>query len=110
VVTIVSSGRILRQGINTEAEPPGCGGGHRHAIDDRRVCDKYVHTPQDLRPVLSTVSVTGGEHVASEAVKDKIRKVILSENSRRPLSDQKIVEILKQNNIEIAAAVTSTGT
>jgi len=80
-------------------------GMHESTIS-RVTTNKYVHTPQGIYELKfffnSGISLTGGEHVASEAVKDKIRRVILSENSRRPLSDQKIVEILKRNNIEIA--------
>jgi RNA polymerase sigma-54 factor len=72
----------------------------------RVTTNKYVHTPQGIYELKfffnSGISLVGGEHVASEAVKDKIRRVILTENPKRPLSDQKIVEILKQNNIEIA--------
>jgi RNA polymerase sigma-54 factor len=80
-------------------------GMHESTIS-RVTTNKYVHTPQGIYELKfffnSGISLTGGEHVASEAVKEKIRRVILSENSKRPLSDQKIVELLKQNNIEIA--------
>ncbi|MCL5024120.1 MAG: RNA polymerase factor sigma-54 [Nitrospirae bacterium] len=40
--------------------------------------------------------------VSSTSVKDLIRKIILEENNRKPLSDQKIVELLKTRNIVIA--------
>jgi len=80
-------------------------GMHESTIS-RVTTNKYVHTPQGIYELKfffnSGISLVGGEHVASEAVKDKIRRVILAENAKRPLSDQKIVEILKQNNIEIA--------
>ncbi|MBW2372055.1 MAG: RNA polymerase sigma-54 factor, partial [Deltaproteobacteria bacterium] len=37
-----------------------------------------------------------------ESVKAKIRRIIGSEDARRPLSDQRIAEMLKANNINIA--------
>jgi RNA polymerase sigma-54 factor len=80
-------------------------GMHESTIS-RVTTNKYVHTPQGIYELKfffnSGINLVGGEHVASEAVKDKIRKIISSENPRRPLSDQKIVEILKQHDIEIA--------
>jgi RNA polymerase sigma-54 factor len=80
-------------------------GMHESTIS-RVTTNKYVHTPQGIYELKfffnSGINLAGGEHVASEAVKDQIRKIILSENPRRPFSDQKIVEILKQKDIEIA--------
>jgi RNA polymerase sigma-54 factor len=43
-----------------------------------------------------------GEDVAAEAVRQKIRKLIADEDSRKPLSDQGIVKLLVQDNIKIA--------
>ena len=40
--------------------------------------------------------------VASESVKDRIERLIQSEDPRRPLSDQRIAEMLKVANIDIA--------
>ncbi|MCP4035353.1 MAG: RNA polymerase sigma-54 factor, partial [bacterium] len=37
-----------------------------------------------------------------ESVKEKIRKIIANEDSRRPLSDQRIAEMLKSADIDIA--------
>ena len=39
---------------------------------------------------------------ASEAVKTKIRQIIGQENPKHPYSDQKIVELLKDQTIDIA--------
>ena len=36
------------------------------------------------------------------AVKDKIRCLIADENPRKPLSDQQVVDILKEQGIQIA--------
>lgn len=43
-----------------------------------------------------------GEDVAAEAVRQKIRKLISDEDARKPLSDQKIVQLLVTDNIKIA--------
>jgi RNA polymerase sigma-54 factor len=40
--------------------------------------------------------------VSSTSVKDMIKKIISEENNRKPLSDQRIVELLKTKNIVIA--------
>ncbi|MFQ5457211.1 MAG: RNA polymerase sigma-54 factor, partial [Myxococcota bacterium] len=80
-------------------------GMHESTIS-RVTTNKYVHTPQGIYELKfffnSGINISGGEHVASEAVKDRIRKIILAENPARPFSDQKIVEILRQSDIEIA--------
>lgn len=43
-----------------------------------------------------------GQAMASEAVKDRIRRVIAEEDSAKPLSDQAIAEILEREDIDIA--------
>ncbi|MBN2427859.1 MAG: RNA polymerase factor sigma-54 [Deltaproteobacteria bacterium] len=72
----------------------------------RVTTNKYVHTPQGLFELKyffnSGINTTGGESIASESVKNKIEEIIAAEDSCKPYSDQKIVEILKKNGIEIA--------
>ena len=72
----------------------------------RVTTNKYVHTPQGIFELKyffnSSISRFDGEAIASESVKEKIRKIILNEDSRRPLSDQRIAEMLKSANIDIA--------
>jgi RNA polymerase sigma-54 factor len=67
---------------------------------------KYVHTPQGIYELKfffnSGISRTNGEDLASQAVKSKIKKIISDEDSKKPLSDQKIVEALKTTGIDIA--------
>jgi RNA polymerase sigma-54 factor len=50
----------------------------------------------------SSINRVHGEAIASASVQDKIRQIIESENPRKPYSDSKIAEILKQTNIDIA--------
>jgi RNA polymerase sigma-54 factor len=72
----------------------------------RVTTNKYVHTPQGIFELKyffnSSIGCFGGSSVASESVKEKIRKIITNEDSRRPLSDQRIAEMLKSANIDIA--------
>ena len=72
----------------------------------RVTTNKYVHTPQGIYELKyffnSSISRFQGEAVASESVKEKIRKLIADEDPRKPLSDQRIAEALKTSNIDIA--------
>ena len=72
----------------------------------RVTTNKYAHTPQGIFELKyffnSSISRFEGEAIASESVKEKIRKIIEAEDGRRPLSDQRIAEMLKQSNIDIA--------
>ena len=68
---------------------------------------KYVHTPQGIFELKfffnSSVNKTGGEVVASAAVKQMmISDLIKKENPKKPLSDQKIVDFLDEKGIELA--------
>jgi RNA polymerase sigma-54 factor len=72
----------------------------------RVTTNKYVHTPQGIFELKyffnSSIGSFGGNPVASESVKEKIRKIIQNEDSLRPLSDQRIAEMLKTADIDIA--------
>ncbi len=72
----------------------------------RVTTNKYVHTPQGVFELKfffnSSVGSVEGESVASESVKEYIRKMIKSENSAKPYSDQEIADILMKLNIDIA--------
>jgi RNA polymerase sigma-54 factor len=72
----------------------------------RVTTNKYVHTPQGIFELKyffnSSINRVQGEAVASESVKDRIRRLIVNEDPRRPLSDQRIAEMLKVANIDIA--------
>ncbi len=72
----------------------------------RVTTNKYVQTPQGLFELKyffnSGINTTQGESVASESVKSRIKEIIAGENAKKPFSDQKIVEILKENGIDIA--------
>ncbi|MBW2689933.1 MAG: RNA polymerase sigma-54 factor, partial [Deltaproteobacteria bacterium] len=50
----------------------------------------------------SGINTTGGDSVASESVKSKIKEIVANEDARKPYSDQKIVELLHGQGIDIA--------
>lgn len=67
---------------------------------------KYVHTPQGIYELKyffnSGISSSDGDALASESVKLKIKDLVAKEDPKNPLSDQKIVELLKVEGIQIA--------
>jgi RNA polymerase sigma-54 factor len=67
---------------------------------------KYMQTPRgifELKYFFNSMINTGdGDNIASESVKDEIRRIIADENTKKPFSDQTIVAMLQKKNIEIA--------
>ena len=80
-------------------------GMHESTIS-RVTTNKYVNTPQGLFELKyffnSGISRTDGDEVASEAVKNKIKEIVAVEDPRHPHSDQRVVELLREQNIDIA--------
>ena len=72
----------------------------------RVVTSKYMQTPRgifEMRFFFSSgINRTGGEAIASKSVKESIRRIISEEDSKKPLSDLEIVELLDREGIEIA--------
>jgi RNA polymerase sigma-54 factor len=81
-------------------------GMHESTIS-RVTTNKYVHTPQGLFELKyffnSSIRRVADEDIASESVKQAIKKIIDEEDKGNPLSDQQIVELLaKRDGIQIA--------
>jgi RNA polymerase sigma-54 factor len=80
-------------------------GMHESTIS-RVTTNKYMQTPQGLFELKyffnSGISMTGGDFIASESVKRKIKEIVDNEDPRRPYSDQRLVELLAENDINIA--------
>ncbi len=81
-------------------------GMHESTIS-RVTTNKYVHTPQGLFELKyffnSSIRRVAEEDIASESVKQAIKKIIDDEDKQNPLSDQAIVELLtKSEGIQIA--------
>jgi RNA polymerase sigma-54 factor len=72
----------------------------------RVTTNKYAHTPQGIFELKyffnSSIHKLDGDEIASESVKERIHVLIRNEDPRRPLSDQRIAEMLRVANINIA--------
>ncbi|HEV8321104.1 MAG TPA: RNA polymerase sigma-54 factor, partial [Myxococcota bacterium] len=80
-------------------------GMHESTIS-RVTTNKYVHTPQGILELKfffnSSINRVSGDALASESVKSKIKALVAKEDPKHPLSDQRIVELLKEQDIDIA--------
>ena len=80
-------------------------GMHESTIS-RVVSNKYMYTPRGLFPMKyffhSGVDSARGENISSMVVKERIRKVVESEDPERPLSDSKIMRMLQKEGIRLA--------
>ena len=80
--------------------------GFHESTISRVTTNKYVYTPQGLFELKyffdSPINRFQGEALASESVKNRIKQIIAAEDPKKPLSDQRIVEILRGSNIDIA--------
>src|SRR6266550_143430 len=80
--------------------------GMHESTVSRVTTNKYVHTPQGIFELKyffnSGIARHDGDEVASEAVKNQIKQIVSGEPGDKPYSDQKIVEILRSQNVDIA--------
>ncbi len=80
--------------------------GMHESTVSRVTTNKYMHTPQGIFEMKyffnSAISVNGGDFIASESVKRKIKELIEAEDPRKPLSDQALAEMLASGSINIA--------
>ena len=67
---------------------------------------KYMHTPRgifELKYFFSShVSTNEGGECSSTAIRAMIKKLISAENTKKPLSDNKIATLLTEQNIKVA--------
>lgn len=72
----------------------------------RVTTNKYVHTPRGIFELKyffnSGINRTNGDSIASESVKEQIKKIISEESPKKPYNDSQIVAILKDSGISIA--------
>jgi len=72
----------------------------------RVTANKYMATPRGIFELkyffTSALASAGGEDVSSEAVRQQIRAMIDAETADKVLSDDKLVERLRNNGVEIA--------
>ena len=82
--------------------------GMHESTVSRVVTNKYMHTPQGVFEMKyffhSGISSSYGESVSSVTIKQRIKKIIESEDAKKPLSDSKIVSILQREGLGTGAA------
>lgn len=80
--------------------------GMHESTVSRVTTNKYVHTPRGIFELKyffnSGISTDDGDALASESVKLRIKQLVSEEDPKNPLSDQKLVELLKKEGINIA--------
>ena len=80
--------------------------GMHESTVSRVVNNKYMHTPQGVFEMKfffhSGIHSSYGESVSSVTIKQRIRKIIEVEDSRKPLSDSRIVSILQEEGLILA--------
>ena len=75
-------------------------GVHESTIS-RAIKDKYIYCDKGFI-LLSNLIPRGTEDTSVDSIKDAIKEVIDNEDKRKPLSDQKITNLLKEKGIEIS--------
>jgi RNA polymerase sigma-54 factor len=72
----------------------------------RVTTQKYMHTPRgifELKYFFSShVTTAAGGECSSTAIRALIKKLVVAENPRKPLSDNKITNLLKEQGINVA--------
>jgi RNA polymerase sigma-54 factor len=67
---------------------------------------KYAQTPRGVYPLKfffsSGLSTVSGEDISARGVRDKMRTLVSQENPKKPMTDQKIVELLDVDGVQIA--------
>lgn len=80
--------------------------GMHESTVSRAVARKYVHTPRGtiaLRDFFASgIDTEGGGEASSVAIQQMIRRLIESEDPRRPLSDARLAESLKASGVPVA--------
>ena len=68
--------------------------------------EKFVQTPRGVFPLKyffsSGLATTSGEDISARGVRDKIQKLVVGEDLHKPLTDQKLVELLRVEGVKIA--------
>ena len=68
--------------------------------------EKYVQTPRGVLPLKfffsSGLATTDGEDVSARGIKAQLQKLVEDEDPKHPLTDQAIVNILRESGVQIA--------
>lgn len=72
----------------------------------RTVADKYVQTPRGIYPMrcffLGGLETESGEITSWGSIRDKVAQIIRGENPFSPLTDDEIVDLLKNEGVELS--------
>ncbi len=72
----------------------------------RVVTNKYMYSPQGIFELKfffgSGIHKSGGDDISSKSVQEEMRRIIASEDPRKPLSDEKIAGLLEASGLTIA--------
>jgi RNA polymerase sigma-54 factor len=68
--------------------------------------EKFVQTPRGVLPLkfflYSGFATADGEDVSARGIKAQLQKLVEEEDPRHPLTDQAIVNILRESGVQIA--------
>lgn len=80
--------------------------GMHESTVSRATHDKYVQTPRGLFPLRfffsSGVELSDGQGTSAESIKQRIKELIQGENTEKPLSDQALTEVFKEQGVQIS--------
>lgn len=80
--------------------------GFHESTISRAVNGKYMMTPRGLFEFkyffTTSVSTSDGSSISNKNIKERIRDIIDAENKKKPMSDQKICDILNKEGIEVS--------
>jgi RNA polymerase sigma-54 factor len=73
----------------------------------RAIRDKYIYTSKGtikIKALFTTGIISGfnGENVSALIIKNKIKKMIDEEDRKKPLSDQKICDLINEHGMNIS--------
>jgi len=77
------------------------------ATVSRAVSEKWIQTPRGVFPLRrffsqGTTNTGSGEDVSWDAVKEKLKQLVDSEDKTNPLNDDELVEKLKSQGLDLA--------
>lgn len=80
--------------------------GFHESTISRTVNGKYMLTPKGMFEFkyffTTAISTQDGQEISNKSIKNSIKNLIKEENKKKPLSDQKLCDILKSEGIQIS--------
>lgn len=68
--------------------------------------EKYVQTPRGVLPLKfffsSSLTTASGEDASARSIRAKLEKMVADESTKKPLTDQQIVDLFEEQGIQIA--------